>query len=206
MKIIKLSPSQHKKGRFLVTLENGDLLRVSENEMISFSLYNDMELDDETLERLRQSTSLTFFKEYALNALSARPMSRHELRRKLEEKECPPLQAMEIVDRLTELGYLNDAAYAVTLVRHYTAKGYGPYKIRDELFRRGVPREYWDDALGQAEIPEEAIDAFLSRKLRGIDHPDRKDLKRVSDALARRGFSWNDISTALRRYGAEIEE
>ena len=96
MKITKLSPSQHKKGRFLVTLENGDLLRVSENEMISFSLYNDMELDDETLERLRQSTSLTFFKEYALNALSARPMSRHELRRKLEEKDCPPGQALEV--------------------------------------------------------------------------------------------------------------
>jgi len=206
MKITKLSPSQHKKGRFLVTLENGDLLRVSENEMISFSLYNDKELDDETLERLRQSTSLTFFKEYALNALSARPMSRHELRRKLEEKDCPPGQALEIVDRLTELGYLNDAAYAVTLVRHYTAKGYGPYKIRDELFRRGVPREYWDDALSQAEIPVETIDAFISRKLRGNDHPDQKDLKRVSDALARRGFSWNDISTALRRYGAEIEE
>lgn len=206
MKITKLSPSQHKKGRFLVTLENGDLLRVSENEMISFSLYAGMDLDEETLVRLRQSTSLTSFKEYALNALSVRSMSRHELRQKLEEKDCPPAQALEIVDRLTELGYLNDAAYAVTLVRHYTAKGYGPYKIREELFRRGVPREHWDEALSQAEVPDEAIDTFIARKLRGIEHPDRKDLKRVSDALARRGFSWNDISTALRRYGAEFEE
>ena len=206
MKITKLSPSQHKKGRFLVTLENGDLLRVSENEMISFSLYAGMDLDEETLVRLRQSTSLTSFKEYALNALSVRSMSRHELRQKLEEKDCPPAQALEIVDRLTELGYLNDAAYAVTLVRHYTAKGYGPYKIREELFRRGVPREHWDEALSQAEVPDEAIDTFIARKLRGIEHPDRKDLKRVSDALARRGFSWNDISTALRRYGAEFKE
>jgi len=206
MKVTKLSPSQHKKGRFLVTLENGDLLRVSEHEMISFSLYTGMELDDEKLEQLRQSAAFTGFKEYALNALSARPMSRHELRQKLEEKECPPLQALEITDRLTELGYLNDASYAVTLVRHYAAKGYGPYKIRDELFRRGVPREYWDEALMSAETPEETIDALVARKLRGIEHPDRKDLKRVSDTLARRGFSWNDISTALRRYGAEPED
>ncbi len=80
------------------------------------------------------------------------------------------------------------------------------YKIREELFRRGVPREHWDEALSQAEVPDEAIDTFIARKLRGIEHPDRKDLKRVSDALARRGFSWNDISTALRRYGAEFEE
>ena len=35
---------------------------------------------------------------------------------------------------------------------------------------------------------------------------DQKALKRASDALARRGYSWGDIHAGLRRYGAEIEE
>ena len=35
---------------------------------------------------------------------------------------------------------------------------------------------------------------------------DPKELKRASDALARRGFSWQDISAALRRYGAQTED
>ena len=35
------------------------------------------------------------------------------------------------------------------VVRHYAAKGYGPRKIRDELYRRGVPREFWEDAMGR---------------------------------------------------------
>ena len=35
--------------------------------------------------------------------------------------------------------------------------------------------------------------------------PDPKERKRVSDALARRGFDWSDISAGLRRYGAEAE-
>jgi len=106
---------------------------------------------------------------------------------------------------MEELGYLNDAAYAVNVVRHYSAKGYGERKLRDELYRRGVPRDLWDEALQQAGSPDEALDAFIAKKLAGKT-PDPKELKKVSDALARRGYHWNDISAALRRYGAECDE
>lgn len=206
MRIAKLTPSQRKQGRWLVQLENGDLLRLGENEVVAFALYSGMELEEEQLEELRRAEQSSRFKEYALNALSVRPLSCHELRRKLEEKGCPPGQALEITDRLTELGYLNDAVYAETLVKHYAARGYGPYKIREELFRRGVPREYWNEALDGEEDSTGAIDAFLERKLGRIEQPDRKDLKRAADALARRGYSWSDISAALRRWGAEAED
>ena len=77
--------------------------------------------------------------------------------------------------------------------------------LRDELYRRGIPREMWDDALEQAQDPTEAIDAFVAKKLAGKDL-DRKQLQKVSAALARRGYSWSDINDALRRYGAETGE
>ena len=47
-----------------------------------------------------------------------------------------------------------------------------------------------------------AIDAFLEKKLKGSRDP--KEIKRASDALARRGFSWSEISDGLRRYGMEV--
>ena len=50
-----------------------------------------------------------------------------------------------------------------------------------------------------------AIDAFIEKKLAGKT-VNQKELKKVSDALARRGFSWSDISNALGRYGARMEE
>ena len=90
--------------------------------------------------------------------------------------------------------------------RHYSAKGYGLRKLRDELHRRGVPRELWDEALERAEDPAEAIDAFLAKKLGDTPPEDRRAWKRASDALARRGYAWSDISEGLRRYGAEWEE
>jgi regulatory protein len=106
---------------------------------------------------------------------------------------------------MEELGYLDDAAYAQRVVRHYAAKGYGERKLRDELYRRGVPRDLWEAALADLDDPAETIDAFVAKKLAGRE-PDRKELKKVSDALARRGYSWSDISAALRRYGAQGDE
>ena len=77
--------------------------------------------------------------------------------------------------------------------------------MRQELQRRGIPRQLWEDALSQLPDSAEAIDRFLRKKLGGRA-PDRAMLKKLSDALLRRGFSWNDIRPALNRLGGEIEE
>lgn len=213
MKLTKLQPSERVRGRWLVWLEDGALLRVGENEVVSFGLYPGMELDSDTLEELNTAARLSRVKEKALNLLSARPLSRKELVDKLtarpKDRDKEPLadagEAEEIADRLEELGYLDDAAYARMVVEHYSAKGYGPRRVRDELYRRGVPRELWEEALEGCEDPEDGIDVFLRKKFRG-QTPDAKELKRASDALARRGYRWEDIKDGLRRYGAEIEE
>lgn len=217
MRISKLSPSTKVKGRWLVCLEDGSLLRVGENQVADFSLYAGMELDAGALEALRDAAAAAALREKALNCLSMRPLSRHELVKKLSappgkagegegfDREAALAGAEAAADWLEELGYLNDGEYARTLARHYAAKGCGARKIRDELYRRGVPREYWDSALEEAEGPEEAIDAFLQKKLAGRE-PDRKELKRAADALARRGYRWDEISAGLRRYGAGAPE
>ncbi len=216
MRISKLSPSTKVKGRWLVCLEDGSMLRVGENQVADFSLYAGMELDAPALEALRDAAGAAALREKALNSLSVRPLSRHELVKKLSapgkaaggeafDAQAAQARAEAVADWLEELGYLNDGEYAKTLARHYAAKGCGERKIRDELYRRGVPRTYWDSALEEAEGPEEAIDAFLRKKLAGRE-PDRKELKRAADALARRGYRWDEIAAGLRRYGAEAPE
>lgn len=213
MRISKIAPSRHKDGRWLIWLEDGSLLRVGEAEMLDFSLHAGLELDDAAADRLLAAARKGRLREKALALLTARPMSRRELIDQLtacpRDREKPPLadevQAAETADWLERLGLLNDAEYARTVVRHYSAKGYGPYKIRDELYRRGVARELWEDALAETADPCAAIDAFLRQKLKGAP-TDRRELKKASDALARRGYHWSDISEGLRRWGADIEE
>ena len=52
--------------------------------------------------------------------------------------------------------------------------------------------------------PAAGIAALLEKKLGGRD-ADRKELQKVSAALARRGYHWSEINEALGRCGAEVE-
>lgn len=212
MRISKLAPSQRVAGRWLCHLEDGTILRVTENEVACFGLYSGMELTEELREQLEEAVRRGEVKEKALRLLSGRPMSRKELVDKLtarprdKEKEPVPEELAEkAADRLEELGYLNDAEYARTVARHYAAKGYGERKLRDELWKRGVPREYWDQALEEVQDPTDAMDAFIRRKLMGRT-ADRETLGKLSAALTRRGYRWEDIRAALSRYGETFED
>ncbi len=202
MVIQELKPSSRVAGRWLAVLEDGSILRLGEGEVVEFALYAGRQLTEEEAQALQDCARRSGLKERALSLLAGKPQSRRELERKLGEWGAAEQEAEEICGRLEELGYLDDSRYAALVVRHYAAKGFGEKKLRDELYRRGVPRALWDEALDQAPDPAEAIEAFLAKKLAGraIDQP---ALKKASDALARRGFRWGDISQALRRFGAD---
>ena len=206
MVIQELKPSQRVQGRWLAMLEDGSILRVGQQEIADFALYAGRELTEKEAAALTAGLRSRQMRERALELLSRKPQSRRELTRKLNEWGAGPEEADAVCDRMEELGYLNEAAYAARIVEVYSARGFGEKKLRDELYRRGVPREEWDEALARVEDSTQAIDDFLQKKLTGWTG-DRKQLQKVTAALARRGFSWSDIRDALARYetGIDIE-
>ena len=206
MVIQELKPSQRVQGRWLAMLEDGSILRVGQQEIADFALYAGRELTEEEAAALTAGLRSRQMRERALELLSRKPQSRRELTRKLNEWGAGPEEADAVCDRMEELGYLNEAAYAARIVEVYSARGFGEKKLRDELYRLGVPREEWDEALARVEDSTQAIDDFLQKKLTGWTG-DRKQLQKVTAALARRGFSWSDIRDALARYetGIDIE-
>jgi len=185
-------------------MEDGTVLKVTENEVLRFSLYSGMELGEEELAALTEAGRESSAKSRAARMIGARPLSRQELVKRLTDKGEDPAHAQAAADWLEDMGAMNDGEYARSVVRHYSARGYGERRLREELYRRGVPRELWEDALSEASCPEAGIDAYLQSKLRGMDDP--RALKRAADGLARRGYAWPDIQAGLRRYGAEVEE
>lgn len=205
MKIESLTPSQRVQGRWIAVFADGSKLKLTDREMVDFSLYAGLDIPEAAVEQLRDAAGESAARRRAVNILSARPLSRKELEKRLVEKGETPAHAAAAADYMEHLGYLNDEAYAKLLSEHYAAKGYGPRKIRDELYRRGVPRAFWDSALEGSEDPSGTLDAMVEARLRRVERPDRADFKKVSDALARRGYAWSDISAAIRRYQREHE-
>ena len=186
-------------------LEGGDLLRITESELLRFGLSIGLDIDDGTVVELQQSGARSETRVRAANMISARPLSRRELVKRLKEKGAAESDAEAAADWLEEIGALNDADYASMLVRHYGGMGYGEAKIRDELYRRGVGRELWEDALAASPDAQEAIARVIAQKTKGRAL-DEKGRKRLSDMLLRRGFAWRDVRAALAAYGENATE
>ena len=196
-RIEKLLPPARQGKPWTAVLEGGETLRLSEGAAADFALYGGMELTEETMAALREAAARLALREKAASLLSRQMLSAGMLRERLAAKGASEELEEETVRWAEEIGLLNDRAYAAALVRHCQTRGYGVYKVRDELYRRRVPREYWEEALAGLEDPAETIDRFLEQKL--TDPSDRKQVKKASDALVRRGFSWDAVSEGIRR-------
>ena len=120
---------------------------------------------------------------------------------KLTEKGEPLEDAEAVADRMIELGVISDERYSRMLVRHYAAKGYGTCRIKQELYRHGNHTDLWEEAMEELPPPpsqDEIIDKLLRSKLRSSE-PDQKEIKKATDALLRRGFSWSEILACKQR-------
>src|SRR4051812_45101087 len=118
--------------------------------------------------------------------LEARPRSVSEVRRKLTRLGYRPELVTATVDRLVELGFLDDAAFARAWVdARDRAKPRGEHALRRELGLKGVDRSLVDGvlddrradaataAVGDADLPsadpdDGAAERLLRRKLPAI--------------------------------------
>jgi regulatory protein len=152
----------------------------------------------------------------AVRFLGTRPRTRWELEKRLRRAGAESAVIQGTLDRLADLGYLDDAAFARwwgdQRDRHNPR---GRRMIEAELRQHGVPREvidaYRDEHATPERLPEDvAMPASeedrarvaLDRHLRGRPLPaDRARLQRLGMFLVRRGFDPDTVRSTLRAAG-----
>ncbi len=159
--------------------------------------------------------------EVAARYLGTRPRTRWEVERRLRRAEFDPPVIEATLERLTALGYLDDAAFARWWAdqrdRHSPR---GRRMIEAELRQRGVPREVIEpfreshadperapeDELLPASEAERAREA-LARHLRGRPMPtEPKAVQRIGMYLMRRGFDSETVRSALKVADTETDD
>ena len=195
---------QTSPGRLTVTLAGGDEIKSTLGVVTDMRLYSGREMDPAAVSELKSASLRALARERALEYLSRRPMSCAELKKKLIEKGEDEDVAEYCVGWLSEHGLIDDESYAAAVARHYAAKGYGSGRVRTELSRRGIARELWDGALDAMPENVDKLDRFISSRLHDPD--DRDEVRRVSQALFRRGYSWDEIRRALERHRAGADD
>ena len=154
--------------------------------------------------------------EIATRFLGARPRTRWELERRLRRAEVGETDVAATLDRLAELGYVDDAAFARWWGEQRDRHGpRGLRMIEAELRQHGVGRDVIETYRAEhaaperlpedrglpASEPERAREA-LERHLHGRPLPtDAKALQRIGMFLMRRGFDPETVRATIRMVG-----
>jgi len=159
----------------------------------ALKLHKGQKLSDEDIARLKALDEIEKAHERALNYLSYRPRSVDEVRRNLLEK-YPETAVEAVIERLERAGLLNDQEFARFWVENRDRfKPRSERALRYELRQKGISDADIDLALEALDEEDAARRAAEDRARRYRNADEETFRKRMSDFLARRGFSYGII-------------
>jgi regulatory protein len=140
----------------------------------------------------------------AVEALAVRERTTAELLELLRDAGHGPAEASLTVERLIEIGELDDERFA----RRYAEdkrelSGWGADRIRGALSAKGLDRETIDAALGGAAAEGEFERALAMLERRGEPATDERSRARALGYLARRGYDSETAHDAVHRFAQD---
>jgi regulatory protein len=147
-----------------------------------------------------------------LRLITIEPRTRVQLAQAMQRRQIPDEVADSILDRFTEVGLIDDQAFARAWVesRHHS-RGLSRRALSTELRRRGVADDDVREAVETLDPDQEAATArqIIDRKLRSTrGQPPDARARRLVSALARKGYgpalSYRIVREALEAEGAEL--
>lgn len=137
-----------------------------------------------------------------LRLLTAGPRTRSQLAEALRRRNVPEQAADAVLDRLTDVGLVDDAAFAAAWVAsRHRGRGLARRALASELRQRGVDADAIGTVVG-ALGPDDELETARSLVRRqlpltaGLPPPVR--MRRLAGLLARKGYSGGVASRAVR--------
>ena len=173
----------------------------------------DLKVND-NIERFYDEISYEASFEKGIFLISLKDRTKKEIRLKLEEKFKNKSAILQAIEKLEELGYLNDLNYAISYIEGRT---YGKNRISYNLFQKGIDKVTVEKAyLTLDEEKEENVDDTKLEKLieknsKKININNEREEKKVKEEqkfiqyLARQGFSLDKIFKKLKEYKENYE-
>lgn len=195
MRIDSVSAQPDRAGRYRVTFSEGESLRLYKQTVQDFGLYSGLELSDEEYAKLKKAASQMSAKMRAVRIVSATSVSKQDLQQRLIQKGEDPKHAQQAVSWMEEMHLVDDRRTAEQIVERCISKGYGLARAKQALYEKRIPKSYWEEVLEDYPEQEDVIRAYIDTHL--PSQPDQKSLKKVIDALLRKGHSYGIIRRVL---------
>ena len=203
MRITAIEPQKHDPDRVSVFVDGEFRLGLAMEIAHAAHLRAGDEIGEARLAELERRDRGWQAREAALRLLAVRPRAAVELARRLRMKGYEPEVADEVIGRLRELGMIDDAAFAGTLVRdRVRLRPSGARRLASELRAKGVDEEVAREAIrdtleGEGTDERElALRAAEKWRMRPGEERDRAR-RRLQGFLARRGFGGETIREVI---------
>lgn len=205
--IREIAPQKRNKNRYNISDEDGFLTSLSVETVLRYHLKEGMQVSDELLEEMKREDTVKYAKEIGVAYVAYAPRTRRQLEQHLAKKGIDAQSIAQAVETLERYSYLDDAAYVREFVRSYGEK-LGAGAMRQKLMERGVERQVIEENMELSQEGQQAAALALAQKLRRkyADQPEQKRRQKMFAALARRGFSYDDIRAVLGELGEEEDE
>ena len=179
-------------------------MRLYRQTVEDFGLFTGMEMTDAELASLREAAGQMSAKMRAIRIVSASAVSKQDLTRRLVQKGEDPEQAKAAVAWMEDMDLLDDRKTAEQIVSSCIRKGYGLARARQALYEKKIPKSLWEEALADYPDQESYIREYLCAHLDA--DADQKQIKKVIDALIRRGHGYGSIRRQLDRLDFDTQE
>lgn len=204
---MKITAKQGKGTKIHIHIDGEYLLTVDEDFWFSSGFVSGDEIDDGDLAAFKEAAGSRLAFNSAMFSLDLRDHSQREMRKKLSAK-FDENSANEAVEKLVDLGLINDRRYAENLTRElFERKKYGKNRVKNELFRRGIDSEIINDVIENYENENDTDNVKtivdIIRKKYYNKLVDEKSRQRVVAALVRLGYSFSDIRQAMSEFSSD---
>ena len=201
MRIDSLSASPDRAGKYRLQLSDGSVIKLYGQTIADFGLYTGMELTVADLDALKSAAGKMSAKMRAVRIVAASGVSKKDLEERLIHKGESPDDAHEAVVWMSDLDLIDDKKTAQIIVSNCIKKGYGLVRAKQALYEKKIPKEIWPEVLADYPDQTEKILDFLRSRL--DENSDERDVRKATDALLRRGHSYQEIRRAMQKLQLE---
>lgn len=188
----------HGRGKKIHLLLDDEYIITTDEDFWAENYIKDgTDIDEDEWNELVTKINLKKAVDKCYDLLSRRDHSVKELKIKLL-RTVDENSADAAIEKMLELGYLDDEKYAQTLVRHLLDnKNMSKNFVKQEMYKRGLSADIINNILENTEFDNSAncvelITTKYRNKLRAEGGKDK-----VTAALMRKGFSYYDIKHAF---------
>lgn len=198
MKISAIKPQVKRPNRYSIFVDDKYSFSLSTDGLLEAGITLDRELDDAELKALKKLSTDDKAYSLALSYVARRVRSEGELRDYFRRKDYEPELADVLIAKLTSAGFVNDFDFAERWVENRRQlKHSSTKKLKMELRQKHIASDIIDKVLSGDQLSEtESIRMMVEKKRRQTRYQDDTKLMAY---LARQGFSYGDIKSALEQ-------